>query len=183
MILQSIAAAVAAVLRGETVIGALWPPTPKTVGAVYVGDHVLCRTFATQMRGVPGIVTKIEDSGYTVRCFDKTLSNLLPGRLMKWSLLNGDNVDCAYGRGVVTKVGVATCHVNVGGTTYVLNRLAILPVEEPGTGFSENATISLMLRSCGKALVHVDILTGGGRGGGSHAIAPLPASRISCVSS
>jgi len=160
MVQQSLQAALDAAEGGQTIIFALWPPTPRGRQEVAVGDFVLFRFAASQKRGIPGIVTELEHDRYTVWTLNGVFKGVLQGRLLKFELVQGQEVDCVHGRGTLLELNLEKCRVKVGDCEFELHRLAVLPSHEPGTGFGKNATVDLMKRKCGTALVHLDILTG-----------------------
>jgi hypothetical protein len=157
---QSLQAAFGAAVNGKTIVWALWPPTPRGRQDVAVGDSVLFRFTATQKRGIPGVVTDRDDDTYTVRTLNGAFKGVLQGRLLKFELKQGQEVDCVHGSGTLLELKSEQCRVKVGDSEFVLHRLAVLPLHEPETGFNKNATFDLMKRKCGTALIHLDILTG-----------------------
>lgn len=165
MILQSLKAAVKAVVSGKPVVIGLWPSTPRGPRDIVVGDDVLLRVSATQDRGVPAKVTALVNGAYTVRWLNGTFTGVLKGCLQLYKLEEGAEVECVHGAGRLTKIGEDECEVEVGGTLHKIERLAVLPATEPHSGFDKNATIELMRRKCGITLVHLDFLPGPSREG------------------
>lgn len=167
MILQSFIAAAKAVAEGIVLLIGLWPSTPRGRRDIAVGDDVLLRVSAAQERGIPGRVMEIDpiDGSYTVRWLDGTFKGVLKGRLLKFKLEVGDEVLCVHGKGLLVSMSKDECAVDVSGTVYKVERLAVLPSTEPHTGFDRNPTVELMIRKCGFKFVHLDFLPGAAREG------------------